>query len=82
MFVFVKDEYEPSPSSMPDQLLGHAEKAEDGRQKVAELLDKVLFQVGHPRVILPITLTQGAITDAVGGPQAQIDIELSCHPLT
>lgn len=49
MFLLVKDELEPSASSMPNSVVGFTNKTEDGRFKLSELLLKILFEIGHPK---------------------------------
>ena len=56
LFMFVKDELEATVSSMPTQLVGYAAKTQDGRFRLAELLTKILFEIGHPRQLVPLTL--------------------------
>lgn len=47
MFLLVKDEQEASASSMPNQVVGFTSKTADGRFRLSELLNKILFEVGH-----------------------------------
>ena len=49
MFLLVKDELEPSASSIPNSVVGFTNKTEDGRFKLSELLLKILFEIGHPK---------------------------------
>jgi len=48
MYLFIKDEEEASPNSIPSQLIGFTTKTEDGRYRLSELLTKILFEVGNP----------------------------------
>lgn len=54
LFLFVKDESEPSASSMPTSMVGISNKSEDGRFKLSELLSKILFEIGHPKQRIPV----------------------------
>jgi hypothetical protein len=80
MFLLIKDELEPSASSMPNQAIGFTTKTQDGRFKLSELLSKILFEIGHPKQRIPITLSNEKGVKAVGGKSAQIDLEVGCHP--
>lgn len=46
---------------------------------LSDLLTKSLYEVGHPQHLVPIIIDQ-SVTALVGGPKAEIDIEISCHP--
>ena len=46
---------------------------------VSDLLSKSLYEVGHPQHLVPLIIDPQA-NALVGGPKAEIDIEVSCHP--
>lgn len=80
MFMFVKDEQEASASSMPNQVVGFTSKTNDGRFRLSELLTKILFEIGHPNQLMPLTLLDNKGAKAVGGKNSNIAIEVACHP--
>lgn len=65
---------------MPNQVIGFTSTTKDGRFKLADLLTKILFEIGHPASLMPIQLISNSAVKAVGGKSAQIGIEVTCHP--
>ena len=65
---------------MPNQSIGYTAKTQDGRFRLNELLTKILFEVGHPRQMMPVELLSNNAVKAVGGSRASIGLEVSCHP--
>jgi hypothetical protein len=45
-----------------------------------ELLNKILYEVGHLGQNLPVRIVDGKGAKAVGGRNANISLEVSCHP--
>ena len=56
MFIFVKDEQEATASSIPNIMAGYTAKTVDGKFRLSELLTRILFEVGHPKQIIPIQI--------------------------